>query len=136
MLKDKCKVKWLESRDRNSAFLHSLLQILKVQHPLSALVVDGVLTSDPDVIKLHVIDFNKGLFSDSVSNVLDDFSILDNVIPSLVYLQENQSLMALLSFEEIKLVVFAMDSSSVPGPDDFGGVFFFFFFFRKLGYCG
>lgn len=95
----------MESRDQNKTFFHSLLLVRKDQNPFFALVVDGVLTTDPDVIKSHVIDFFIDLFSD-----------LNNIILSLVSLQEIQF------FEEIKLTAFVMDLPSAPHPDSFSGL--------------
>lgn len=50
MLCYKCIVKWLQSGDHNMRFFHSLLRVRKLERPLSALVKNGLLTTDPIII--------------------------------------------------------------------------------------
>lgn len=64
MLKEKSRVKWLLGGDRNSSYYHVVVQAKRVQTSISLLEIDGVLTTYPDLIERHVIDYYTDLFSD------------------------------------------------------------------------
>ena len=63
-------------------------------------------------------------FSDLLSEPVGTFSELLHLIPSIITRKENRRLEASPSMEEVKRVVFEMDSESAAGPDGFTGKFF------------
>ena len=65
-------------------------------------------------------------FSDLFSTPTASSSELLHVIPASITAEENRSLEADPSFEEVKRTFFAMDGDSVAGPDGFTGKFFTF----------
>ncbi|PON49831.1 hypothetical protein PanWU01x14_227300, partial [Parasponia andersonii] len=62
-LRDKCRIRWLEERDRNSSFYHAILKRCKVKKPLSSLIINDKIVIDPDCIAAYVVDFYASLFS-------------------------------------------------------------------------
>ena len=53
-----------------------------------------------------------------------DYSLVENIIPSLVSSKDNLNLTRMPSLAKIRLVIFDMGPSSSPGPDGFTGRFF------------
>ncbi|KAF9603525.1 hypothetical protein IFM89_036798 [Coptis chinensis] len=47
-----------------------------------------------------------------------------NLIPNLVTVEDNATLSAMPTKDEVRDVVFAMDANSAPGPDGFQGIFY------------
>lgn len=124
MLQDKCRIKWLHLRDRNSAFFDYLFQVRKSIKAFSVLDVDRVLISDSSVIKDHVIDFYKSLFSESGKGDTSNLGMVGQIIHKLVNDSKNDELIRVCFLEEMWLIVFSMDPNSAPGPYGFSGVFF------------
>jgi len=90
--------------------------------------VDGDLVfEDPKDIEKHILSFYKILYdSFDTNNVSTKFreDMIIAHIPRVVSKDENFMLVRCPSNDEIKKVVFAFNSDSVPGPDDFEGIFF------------
>lgn len=100
----------------------SVVAARRAQVAISSLEIDGSMTPDPNAIENHVIDYYKDLFGDDdSSNVPAD---VDQVIPSLVSSDENDSLLTMPIFSEIRKVVKGMDGSSTLGLDGFTGDFY------------
>ena len=83
-----------------------------------------MLSTDASLIEQHILHFYSQLFSSNAVNAAQDFSLVHEVIPSLVTEEDNHRLLHLPSSEEIRVVVNDMDGSSAPGPDGFSGIFF------------
>ena len=124
MLKDKSRVKWLTDGDRNTEFFHTYLCVRKSQRSISSMKISNVITSDRAAIKHHVLDFYQSLFSEQGSSNSIDYSIIDDVVPSMVTDVENSALVTIPSSDEVKAAVFSLDPSSSPGPDGFSGHFY------------
>ncbi|XP_062028531.1 uncharacterized protein LOC133744441 [Rosa rugosa] len=77
---------------------------------------------DPLAIQNHIVEYYSDLFANPADT--HDTGLISRVIPSMVTDDENVSLMAFPSSEEILLAIKGMDLDSVPGPDGFNGHFF------------
>ena len=53
-----------------------------------------------------------------------DYSLVVDIVPSLVALEDNLTLTRMPLVDEIRVVIFDMDPFSSPGPDGFTGRFF------------
>ena len=78
---------------------------------------------DVNVICSHIQGYYKDLFECSFSTPID-YSIVQEVIPSLVTQEENNFLLKVPDFEEVHCTVFEMDPLNAPGPVGFPGKFF------------
>jgi len=96
--------------------------------------VDGDLVfEDLKDIEEHILSFYKTLYdSFDINNVSTNFreAMIVAHIPRVVKKDENSMLVRCPSNDEIKKVVFALNSNSVPNLDDFGG-----FLPWLLGHC-
>ncbi|XP_062028750.1 uncharacterized protein LOC133744700 [Rosa rugosa] len=107
LLRDKSRISWLKDGDRNTTFLHNMVRVRRLQNSITSLLVEDRVLNDQVVIAAHA---NTGL--------------VERVIPHMVIEEENSSLLATPSAEEIRDAVMKMDGNSAPGPDGFGGSFF------------
>ncbi|KAK0607544.1 hypothetical protein LWI29_016439 [Acer saccharum] len=122
--RDRSRVRWLQDGDRNSSFLHASTRRKQYRNALSYLSINGVLTDDRLVIRDHIIDYYSDLFSSDPSRVETDFSVVDDVIPSLVSDAENAFLIGIPSANDIHDAIFVMDAASAHGPDGFSRGFY------------
>ena len=116
LLKEQSRVRWLTNGDRNTAFYHSIVTRRKPSSGIHSLEINGVLSTDASLIEQHILHFYSQLFSSNAVNAAQDFSLVHEVIPSLVTEEDNHRLLHLPSSEEIRVVVNDMDGSSAPGP--------------------
>jgi len=90
--------------------------------------VDGDLAfEDPKDIEEHILSFYKTLYDSSdINNVSINFKkdMIAVYIPRVVSQNENYNLVRFPSNDEIKKIVFALNSDSGRGSDGFGGSFF------------
>lgn len=87
-----------------------------------ALNIDGNLISDQEVLRKHVVDHFKNLFSTHMGNIMDIGLIRDR-IPNPISQQANQMLEKVPIALEIK-EVFNLNKEGAPVPDGFGAYFF------------
>lgn len=79
------------------------------------------MISDPNRISDSVINYYKNLYAATLTSTDTSYCSL---IPSIVTEEENLSLIAMPSEKEITAVVFSIDPTSAPGPDEFSGLFY------------
>ena len=103
-------------------FFHAVLKRRKKSNLLRHMVIDGVLVEYSVQIANHVLNFCKNLFSEELTPPLD-FSLIVDVIPSMVTAPNNEFLIKMPCSDEIRGVVFDMDHSSALGLD--GSIGFF-----------
>lgn len=53
-----------------------------------------------------------------------DDSLISEVVPSSVSMEDNASLCSIFSADEIKEIVFSLDADSALKPDSFSGLFY------------
>ena len=77
-------------------------------------------------MKNYITEYYKGLFGPHTPNLFSMDETLRHYIPQ-VSEDENESLTAPFSEEEVKLAVFDMERNKAPGPDCFPAEFYQFF---------
>ncbi|XP_058761813.1 uncharacterized protein LOC131635226 [Vicia villosa] len=120
--KEKARVKWKAEGDRNTQFFHRIAKIKQVTKRISCLKVDGNLITDRGQIAKHVVSFYTNLFNKFF--VLQDTSLIGEVIPHLMIEEYNSALTKLPVLEEVYEAVMSLDNESAPGPDGFSGFFY------------
>ena len=109
-------------RDRNTAFFHRITKI-KNKTKLIATMRDGEnLITERQDISDHVVSYFKNLFC--TNPILQDQSLVEEVIPNLVGENVNVMLTMVPNHDEIKNTVFSMNKEGAPGPDGFSAFFF------------
>lgn len=122
MWRQRSRVQWLSSGDRNTKFFHLRASIRRKKNMIKALQNSlGVITYDPDELKVMVNDFYKNLYTtEGVSNM----EAVLNCIPRKVTPEMNEVLCAHYTNEEVKAALFQMFPTKAPGPDGFPAHFF------------
>jgi ribonuclease HI len=120
---EKANVKWHLDGDRNTSYFHRIAKIKNTTKALTTIRVGDDILSDPQHIADHIVQYYKSLFCTNL-DVLQDQSIVDDVIPKVIDDRLNSILTMLPSPEEIKNAVFDLNKDSAPGPDGFGAFFF------------
>ncbi|XP_071933856.1 uncharacterized protein [Coffea arabica] len=122
--RQKARVTWLRSGDRNSKYFHAVVKQRRVQGMIHRVKrTNGVWVEDNDGIATEAIEYFSNLFAGDTSSNLDG---LLGLIPSLIMGEDNMILEEVPTLEEVRRVVFAMDGESAAGPDGFTGKFFTF----------
>ncbi|CAJ2645220.1 unnamed protein product [Trifolium pratense] len=119
---EKARVKWHNEGDRNTAFFHRTCKIKQAYKRISAIRIDDVITTEPDLITSHVVNHFQNLFT--CDNAILDNGLIEEVIPELVTIDINSMLTLLPSLSEIHNAVFSLNKDGAPGPDGFGAFFF------------
>ncbi|KAK3218537.1 hypothetical protein Dsin_012507 [Dipteronia sinensis] len=99
--RDLSRVKWLQDGDLNSSFFQASVRRRQYKNALSSLSINGVLTDDRLIIRDHIIEFYSNLFSSDSYWVKIEFSVVEDVIPSLVIDVENAFLIKIPSTNDI-----------------------------------
>ncbi|CAL0306454.1 unnamed protein product [Lupinus luteus] len=120
--KEKSRLNWHSYGDRNTSFFHKVAKIKSVTNSISFLKQGARILESQEGIADHVLNHFTELFG-SQNNTVPN-SLISDVIPQLVTVEDNLMLTSLPSTDEIKGAVFAMNGDGAPGPDGFGGGFF------------
>ncbi|XP_058783905.1 uncharacterized protein LOC131658652 [Vicia villosa] len=120
--KERARVKWQADGDRNTRYFHRLAKIKQATRGICCLKIDGKLITDRDQIAGHAVSQFSNIFNNNT--VLQDFSLVDEVIPHLVTAENNMELTRLPLLEEVYKTVMSLDKESAPGPDGFNGFFY------------
>lgn len=81
-----------------------------------------MVLTDSALIEAHVLHYLQAIFNVD-NNCIANYLVADT-IPSLVSCEDNNMLLRLPQWEEIKNVVFALNGDGAPGPDGFRGHFY------------
>lgn len=119
---DKARLNWFNYGDRNTTYFHKLTKIRNVSKQLSLLKLGESILYSTNAIESHVVDYFSSLYS--VNSACVDNGLVEQVIPSLVSIDDNSMLTNLPSMEEVRNAVFSMNNNSALGPDGFGSCFY------------
>jgi len=119
---EKARLSWHVDEDRNTQYFHRVSKIKNKTKSISSINIDGVNVTEPSQIDEHIVSYYNCLFSSNI--VFQDFSLVEEVLPSLIDDSTNTLLTILPSKDEIKNVVFGLNGDGAPGPDGFGACFF------------
>ncbi|XP_071924686.1 uncharacterized protein [Coffea arabica] len=122
--RQKARVKWLRSGDRNTKYFHAMVKQRRVHEMIHRIrKADGQWVEDNDAIANEVIAHFSDLFSGDMTYVSGG---LLHLISSLITGEDNLMLEEAPTLEKVKCVVFAMDGDSATGPNGYTGRFFTF----------
>nr|XP_027082374.1 uncharacterized protein LOC113704698 [Coffea arabica] len=120
--KQKARVRWLQEGDRNTKFFHSVVKHRTVRSIVHKIRNDrGEWIESEAEIGAEAVRYFERLFT--AQHIASSSTLLQH-IPKILTDEENGLLEQVLSAEEIRSAVFAMDGESAPGPDGYTGKFF------------
>lgn len=120
--RQKSAIKWIKEGDANTAFFHSVVRHRRSQNWISRIRDhNGGWIEDPETIKSSAVSFFADLFGPGdacvpLGPIAAHFPVIDKL--------DNDSLVAMSSLQEVKDVVFQLDTQSAAGPDGFGALFY------------
>ncbi|XP_019451876.1 PREDICTED: uncharacterized protein LOC109353976 [Lupinus angustifolius] len=120
--KEKSRLNWQTSGDRNTSYFHNIAKIRYATKPMCILRHGDDTLLDRQDIDSHVLEYFTNLYASE--NETQPSNLIDSVIPNLVSEEDNIMLSKIPLEDEIKAVVFAMNGEGAPGPDGFGRFFF------------
>ncbi|XP_060181961.1 uncharacterized protein LOC132611561 [Lycium barbarum] len=120
--KQKSSIKWHNEGDLNTRFFHSVMASKKNRLLLTKIKNDegNWIEGVNDIAKEAIMFFEKQFTRENI--VMED-SIL-SCLPRVIDPGDNEELCKLPTLQEIKEVVFSMNSDSSPGPDGVNGTFY------------
>ncbi|XP_021995891.1 uncharacterized protein LOC110893079 [Helianthus annuus] len=114
-LKQRARIRWDLEGDENPAFFHGYINSRRANNNNPGLLIDGVWTSTPSLVKKEILGFFKRAFKE---NIKDRPKLNCHNIKRLSE-EEAASLMVPFRSEEIKIAVFECGADKAPGPDGF-----------------
>lgn len=120
--RDKARMSQLSDGDRNTALFLRVARQRAIQNRIQLLRDEDREIVEATELGSHAVSYFSSIYSSQRSCV--QTGLIDRVIPQLVTGVENDTLVVVPSEEEVKLVVFAMNPYSTPGPDGFIGLFY------------
>nr|GEV00338.1 RNA-directed DNA polymerase, eukaryota, reverse transcriptase zinc-binding domain protein [Tanacetum cinerariifolium] len=111
----KSKVKWAIERDENSKFYHGILNKKRNQLNIRGILIDGIWTEDPHLVKHEFLQHFKKRFDKPVEQRFH----LDMNFPRTLSSDQQADLEIKVSREEIKRLVWDCGTDKSPGPDGF-----------------
>jgi hypothetical protein len=122
--RQKSRIQWLKEGDKCTKFFHHVANANRRANSIDSLSVNGLPTSDPDIISSHFVNFYKSLFSEPISWR----PRVDNLEFEVLSVDEAASLEDPFTEREVREVINSMDRDKAPSPDGF-----FLDFFRIVG---
>ncbi|XP_057811612.1 uncharacterized protein LOC131025844 [Salvia miltiorrhiza] len=123
LLQQKSRATWLSDGDSNTDFFHWLTKFKKRNNTFTRLNINGADVYDSGIIEQHIVSHFSELFTDDGSALADQLEI-DALIQPRISDDQNNLLIQIPDEGEIAAAVFGKDAHSVPGSDDFSGMFF------------
>ncbi|XP_019447270.1 PREDICTED: uncharacterized protein LOC109350495 [Lupinus angustifolius] len=120
--KQKSRLNWFTSGDRNTSFFHRVTKIRNSSKSLTMLRSGGSLLTDQSAMETLVLNHFMDIFAAPNSIVHND--MVSTVVPTLINDVDNSRISANPSQKEIKSAIFDMNGDGAPGPDGFGGSFY------------
>ncbi|XP_060210563.1 uncharacterized protein LOC132637499 [Lycium barbarum] len=123
--KQKYGMRWFKDGDRNTKFFHSYVKGRRKKLALQRIQnSQGDWISSNNDIREEAVRFYQNQLRQLATRT--DYEMLKK-IPALIFTEQNESLIALPSNEDVKLAVYGLNGDSTSGPDGFSGHFFQYF---------
>jgi hypothetical protein len=103
---------------QNTAYFHKIAKLKNSTKLISSLGDGDNLLTDPTLIANHVVNFYNNLFA--TNHLLQDFSLVDEVIPELI----NDNVNALFTMKRLSQLFLASMVMVLPDPMGLGLSFF------------
>ncbi|XP_060202276.1 uncharacterized protein LOC132630725 [Lycium barbarum] len=115
--KQKSGMRWFKDGDRNTKFIHSYVKGRRKKLALQRIQnIQGDWISSNDYIGEEAVTFYQDQFRELATST--DYEMLKMIL-ALISTEQNESLIALPSNEEVKLAVYGLNGDSTSGPDGF-----------------
>jgi hypothetical protein len=122
MAKQRSRVDWLKSGDRNTEFFHARSSIRRSQNRIKVLSYEnGVILEEKEHINANIMSFYTGLYK--AQDNIDVQAVLE-LVPVKVTTEMNSRLCRPFEAIEIEKALFDMKPSKAPGADGFTAGFF------------
>jgi hypothetical protein len=118
--RQKSRIKWLNDGDKCTKFFHRVANANRRNNFIESLIVNGSSTSNPAIIRDHIVNFNESLFTETLSRRPH----LDNVEFDMLSTTEASSLEDLFEERKVWEVIKGMDRDKAPNPNGFSMAFF------------
>ncbi|XP_019438958.1 PREDICTED: uncharacterized protein LOC109344660 [Lupinus angustifolius] len=117
--RQKSRLNWHTSGDRNTSFFHRVTKIKNSTKSLTMLRSGGCLITDQSEIENLVLNYFKDLFA--TPNYIVHNDMVNIVVPTMIIDTDNSKFSSIPSHDEIKSAVFDMNGDGALRPDGFGG---------------
>src|SRR4051812_9922187 len=84
---------------------------------LHSMKIREVVANNPETIVNHVVNHFQDFLN--LSSILQDSSLVDEFIPTLINVHANNFLIMLPTMDEVHHKVFSLKNDSAPGPNGF-----------------
>ncbi|VFQ90709.1 unnamed protein product [Cuscuta campestris] len=119
----KAKCDFLMKSDRCTSYFHSLVKKNRRKNAIPFLIKeDGAKTISSDEVASCFLEYYTGLFGNTSPTETINVAILET--GNLVPLSAHSALLATVTIEEVKEVVFDIGNDKAPGPDGYTAAFF------------
>ena len=124
-MRQKSRIRWLKLGDQNTSFFHRSVRSRQSSNTLRSVIdPDGNLLTNHDQVTQVVVNY----FKDSLGSQNISYIELSTIIEEIVQFRWTeeccQTLQAPIGREEVRRVLFSMDSGKAPGPDGYSIGFF------------
>ena len=120
--KQRSRIQWLHSRDRNSAFFHAVTRERRTINKFSVIENSlGQSVFEEEQIVQTISDYYTELFS---SQQTPSLHVVDEVLSPLITPEMNEALAKIPDKLEINQAVFSINPDKAPGPDGFSASFY------------
>ncbi|KAK4433017.1 hypothetical protein Salat_1063900 [Sesamum alatum] len=111
----KSRVKWLVHGDNNTKFFHSTTLVRRRKNKISMVKINGASQTETEVLKEHVFNYSKNLFSTNIRTTLHPLQ--SSYLQARLTEDQQRMLLDVPSFEEIHMVVKSLSPYKASGPD-------------------
>jgi hypothetical protein len=119
----KLKCAFFKDCDKGTRFFHSLMNQRHRKHHIPAIVrSNGMLTSLAEEVGREFVSYYKELLGTSKLTIPLRAEVVQN--GTCINVDSHDFLLALVSTDDIKQVLFSMDDNKAPGPDGYTSAFF------------
>jgi hypothetical protein len=120
--KQKSRELWLKDGDRNSKFFHLSTIIRRQRNSIDAIKGDeGDWITCKKSIRVHMVKKIYVLFTEEPVNFPPD---LEQLIRPSISFEDNTELCCIPTAQEIKAIIFYIQSQKAPGPDGLPALFY------------
>ncbi|KAK6137271.1 hypothetical protein DH2020_028986 [Rehmannia glutinosa] len=117
----KSSCKWIVEGERNTKYFHNLVKYKRIKSRIHSVLDNGVnLTEDSDIQKSCVNYFSQAMANDLTPPAFQ----CPFPLPRISDTDAEEILCSLPTAEEVKKVVFSINSDSIAGPDGFSSHFY------------
>ncbi|XP_019433301.1 PREDICTED: uncharacterized protein LOC109340168 [Lupinus angustifolius] len=121
-LKEKSRLNWQLSDDRNISYFHKIARIRHATKSMYMMRDGDAIILDQQVISNHVLEYFHSHYASE--NNIRQTNLISLVFPNIVSEGDKLILSNIPLNEDNSAVVFKMNGDGAPDPDRFGGCFF------------